>query len=191
MEYASMRKLILQQWSTVDNIIAEEDGGLSFVDTAAQSSEEYQAIALKFLDTVDTMILGSKTYAMSKDYWPNATDQGEYGEKLNNLKKIVASRELQKAPWGDFPACTITDDAVAAVKELKEQDGKDIWLWGSLTVMKDLFDTGLIDEVHLRICPSSRGKGRHLFHDTQKLKLLDATSFDNGLVYARYEVEHK
>ena len=185
-----MRKLIVQQWSTVDNIIAEEDGGLSFVDASAQSSEEYKNIALKFLDTVDTMILGSKTYAMSKDYWPVATDQGEYGEKLNNLKKIVASRELKEAPWGDFPACTITDDIVATVKELKEQDGKDIWLWGSLTVMKDLFDAGLIDEVDLRICPSSRGKGKHLFHDTQKLKLLDTTSFDNGLVYARYEVQH-
>lgn len=185
-----MRKLIVQQWSTVDNIIAEEDGGLSFVDASAQGSEEYQDIALKFLDTVDTMILGSKTYAMSKDYWPTATDQGEYGEKLNNLKKVVASRELKEAPWGDFPACTITDDAVATIKELKERDGKDIWLWGSLTVMRDLFEAGLIDEVDLRICPSSRGKGKHLFHDMQQLKLLDVTSFDNGLVYARYEVRH-
>ena len=185
-----MRKLIVQQWSTVDNIIAEEDGGLSFVDASAQSSEEYKNIALKFLDTVDTMILGSKTYAMSKDYWPTATDQGEYGEKLNGLKKIVASRELKEAPWGDFPAATVTSDAVATIKELKEQDGRDIWLWGSLMVMKDLFDAGLIDEVDLRICPSSRGKGKHLFHDSQNLKLLDATKFDNGLVYARYEVKH-
>src|ERR1044071_10287978 len=141
MEYkVNMRKLIVQQWSTVDNIIAEEDGGLSFVNAEAQSSEEYQNIALQFLDTVDTMILGSKTYAMSKYYWPTATDQGEYGEKLNSLNKIVASRELKEAPWGDFPAATITDDIVTTVKELKEQDGKDLWLWGSLTVMKDLFE---------------------------------------------------
>jgi len=185
-----MRKLIVQQWSTVDNIISEEDGGLSFVDAEAQSSDEYQKIALEFLDTVDTMILGSKTYAMSKDYWPHATDQGEYGEKLNSLDKIVASRELREAPWGGYPACDITDDAVATIKKLKEQDGKDIWLWGSLTVMKDLFDAGLIDKVDLRICPSSRGKGKHLFHDTQQLKLLDITPFDNGMVYARYEVRH-
>lgn len=88
------------------------------------------------------------------------------------------------------PACTITNDIVATVKELKKQDGKDIWLWGSLTIMKELFDAGLIDEVDLRICPSTRGKGKHLFHDTQELKLLKATSFDNGLVYIRYEVQH-
>ena len=53
-----------------------------------------------FIDSVDTMILGANTYDQTKDYWPNAADQGEYGEKLNNLTKFVASATLEDAPWG-------------------------------------------------------------------------------------------
>ena len=56
------------------------------------------------------MILGANTYDQSKDYWPNADEQGEYGEKLNNLTKFVASSKLDDAPGGDFPAATVTRD---------------------------------------------------------------------------------
>jgi len=55
------------------------------------------------IDSVDTMILGANTYDQSKDYWPNADEQGEYGERLNNLTKFVASSKLKGASWGDFP----------------------------------------------------------------------------------------
>jgi hypothetical protein len=63
-----------------------------------------KASAMGFIDSVDTLILGANTYAQAKDYWPYADDQGEYSEKLNNL---------------------------ATIRELREQSGKDIWLWGS------------------------------------------------------------
>ncbi|WP_257668961.1 dihydrofolate reductase family protein [Parapedobacter tibetensis] len=108
--------------------------------------EDLGAAALEFIDTVDTMILGANTYAMSKDYWPTSDDQGEYGEKLNNLTKFVASSSLKDAPWGKFPAATA--HPVASVRELKEQDGKDIWLWGSLKLMQSMFEAGVVDEVH-------------------------------------------
>jgi hypothetical protein len=63
-----------------------------------------------FIDSVDTMILGANTYAQSTGYWPYAEEQGEYGEKLNNLTKFVASSKLDDAPWGDFSAATVTRD---------------------------------------------------------------------------------
>lgn len=88
------------------------------------------------------MILGANTYTMGKEYWPTADDQGEFGEKLNNLTKFVASSRLKDAPWGKFPAATVTADPVATVRELKEQDGKDIWLWGSLKLMQSMFKAG-------------------------------------------------
>src|SRR6266496_1998655 len=184
-----MRKLIVQQWVTVDNIAAEVDGGLSFVNEQAQSDNKLKAQLLEFIDTVDTMILGANTYAMSKDYWPNATDQGEYGEKLNQLNKIVASTNLKEAPWGNFSAATVTSDAAATLKELKKQDGKDMWLWGSLTLMKSMFEAGLIDEVRLLVCPTTRGKGRYMFTDRRDLQLIAAESFENGVVMLRYEVK--
>jgi hypothetical protein len=47
------------------------------------------------------MILGANTYAMAKGYWPTNTDQGEFGEKLNNLTKFIASSNLKDAPGVD------------------------------------------------------------------------------------------
>ena len=186
-----MRRLIAQQWVTVDNIAAEEDGGLSFVTAEPFTDEDssaYKSSLMGFMDTLDTMILGANTYNQSKDYWPTATDQGEWGEKLNNLTKFVASSTLDDAPWGDFPAATVTGDPVATIRELKEQDGKDIWLWGSLTLMHSLMEAGVLDEVRLLVCPVSRGKGRRVFEDRQDLKLAEATGFDHGVVLMRYEV---
>ncbi|TDD19514.1 deaminase [Kribbella turkmenica] len=187
-----MRKLVVQQWVTVDTIAAEEDGGLSFV--AGEPFDDkvtdnpFQNNLMAFIDSVDTMILGATTYNQSKGGWPYAEEQGEYGRKLNNLTKFVASSTLQDAPWGDFPAATVTREPAATIRELKEQSGKDIWLWGSLTLMRSLLDAGVVDEVRMLVCPATRGKGTRLFADPRNLKLIEASSFDNGVAILRYEV---
>ncbi|WP_181772111.1 dihydrofolate reductase family protein [Amycolatopsis pittospori] len=186
-----MRRLVVQQWVTVDNIAAEEDGGLGFVSVepfSEKSDPAFKASVMGFIDSVDTMILGANTYAQSKDYWPHAEDQGEYGKKLNSLTKFVASSKLDDAPWGDFPAATVTRDPAATIRELKEQSGKDIWLWGSLTLMHSLLADGLVDEVRQLVCPVTRGKGTRVFADRQDLKAIEATLFDNGLTLLRHEV---
>ncbi|MFC4950628.1 dihydrofolate reductase family protein [Pseudonocardia sp. GCM10023141] len=188
-----MRKLIVQQWVTVDNIAAEEDGGLSFVSGEPFDDEitedPFQNSVMGFIDSVDTMILGANTYNQSKGYWPYADDQGEYGKKLNSLTKFVASSKLDEAPWGDHPAATVTRDPAATIRELKEQSGKDIWLWGSLELMRSLLAAGLVDEVQMRVCPTTRGRGTRVFEDRQDLKLVEGTSFDNGVVLLRYEIK--
>lgn len=188
-----MRKLVVQQWVTVDNIAAEEDGGLSFVSGEPFDDEitddPFKNNMMGFIESVDTMILGANTYNQAKGYWPYADDQGQYGKKLNNLTKVVASSKLDDAPWGDFSAATVTRDAAATIRELKEQSGKDIWLWGSLTLMHSLLDAGVVDEVRMLVCPVSRGKGTRVFEDRQDLKVVEATAFENGLAILRYEIK--
>ena len=107
----NLRKLMVQQWVTVDNIAAEEDGGLSFVSGepfSETTNRAFKGSVMGVIDSVDTMILGT-IYAQAKGYWPYADYQGEYGEKLNNLTKFVASSSWM-TPWGDFPAATVTRD---------------------------------------------------------------------------------
>ncbi len=120
----------------------------------------FKARVMGFIDSVDTMIVGVN--AQAKGYWPYADDQGEYGEKLN-LTKFVASSRLDDAPWGDFPAATVTRDPVVTIRELKDQSGKDIWLWGSLELMHSMLDAGVVDEVWMPVRPASRGKGTRVF----------------------------
>ena len=185
------RKLVVQQWVTVDNVAAEEDGGLSFVSGEPFSETDtsaFKANLMGFIDSVDTMILGANTYAQSVDYWPHADDQGEYGEKLNNLEKVVASSTIEDAPWGDFTPATVTRDPVGAIRKLKEQPGKDLWLWGSLSLMHSLLDADVVDEVRMLLCPQTRGGGTYLFRDRQDLALVEATAFENGVVLLRYAI---
>jgi dihydrofolate reductase len=189
----NVRKLIVQQWVTVDNIAAEEDGGLTFVSAEPFNDEvtdnPFQNELMSFINSVDTLILGANTYRQTKDYWPHATDQGRYGEKLNGQTKVVASSSLDAAPWGDFPAATVTPDPVATIRELKQHDGKDLWLWGSLTLMQSLLDARVVDEVRMLVCPASRGAGRRVFTDRQDLALIEATRFDNGLALLHYGIQ--
>ncbi|VXB25018.1 Dihydrofolate reductase [Microbacterium sp. 8M] len=187
-----MRKLIAQQWVTLDDIVAEEDGGLGFVTPLPFDDAHptpFQDRIMAMIDSVDTLILGADTYRQSTG-WADATDQGEYGRKLNELTKYVASTTLDEAPWGAFPAATVTADPLATVRELKDQDGKNLWLWGSLTLMQSLFEAGLIDEVLLLVCPTTRGRGRRFFQDRRDLVLREATGFDHGVVLLRYEVKN-
>ena len=155
------------------------------------TDEGIKASVMEFIDTVDTMILGANTYATFKDYWPHATDQGEFGKRLNNLTKFVASTTLKAAPWDGFSPATITSDPVGTVQDLKQRHGKDIVLWGSLTLMKAMFEADVVDEVQMRICPASRGKGTRLFADRRELRLVEARPFQSGVVLLRYGVHRK
>ena len=83
----------------------------------------------------------------------------------------------------------MTRDPAATIRELKEQSGKNIWLWGSLKPMHSLLAVGVVDEITLLVRPASRGKGTRIFEDRQDLKLVEATSFENGVVLLRYEIK--
>lgn len=164
---------------------------MSFVSVrpfALSRDDDFKASAMDFIDSVDTMILGANTYAMAHSYWPTADDQGAYGEKLNRLTKVVGSTKLRDAPWGTYPAATVTHDAVATIRELKGEGGKNLWLWGSLTLMRSAFDADLVDEVQLRVCPTTRGRGVPMFEARRDLRLIEARSFENGIVLLRYDV---
>jgi dihydrofolate reductase len=82
----------------------------------------------------------------------------------------------------------VTRDPAATIRELKQQSGKDIWLWGSLKLMHSLLATGVVDEVRMLVCPVSRGKGTRIFEDRSDLKPVEATLFDNGVVLLRYDI---
>lgn len=187
-----MRKLIVQQYMTLNGYGAEEDGGMSFVasEPFGKSDDKVRNDALGFIEGIDTMIIGRNTYEMFKDYWPNTTEEGEFADKLNMLKKYVGSTTLSKAPWGTYEPAEITEDAVRTVQELKQQDGKDIVLWGSFSLMNAMFEASMVDEVQLRVCPATRGTGTRIFDRTHELKLKKCESFENGIVMLCYDVVH-
>ncbi len=101
-----MRKLVVQQWVTVDNIAAEEDGGLSFVSGepfSETTNSAFKASVMGLIDSVDTMILGATTYDQSKGYWPYADEQGEYGRSSTTSPSSSPRRSWMTLPGATFP----------------------------------------------------------------------------------------
>jgi dihydrofolate reductase len=120
-----------------------------------------------FLDTVDTMLVDATTYNFFTEYLPESKEQADsFTDKVGSLSKHVVSTELKEAPWGVWGPTTIIKDNVSdEITKLKEQNGKDILIWGSMTLAHSLMKEGLIDEVQLRAIPTTLGKGKPVLVD--------------------------
>ncbi len=185
-----MRKLIVQEWLTLDGYAADKDGELFFVESKELNKyADYDV--LKFLESIDTILLGAVTYKLFVDFWPTATTGQELiADKLNETDKIIFSNTITHAPWGKWKEATVINgDAVAAVRKLKQLEGKDMILWGSISLAQSLMKENLIDEYHINICPLIIGQGLAFFPNDIRvidLELLEMKKYDSGLIVLKY-----
>jgi dihydrofolate reductase len=187
-----MKAVILQEFVSVDGMAAAADGSVDFVPAATRGDQSFGKRQLEFFDSIDTILLGRVTYQMFAQYWPNVNsgDDKVFADKVNAIPKIVFSNSLKRAPWGGFePATVVNTSAVAEVERLKQGTGKDMVIWGSLSLAKDLIKQGLVDEFQLIVCPVVLGEGRKLFENNEtagEMHLLTTRSFDRGAVLLSY-----
>lgn len=186
-----MRKLIAEEWISLDGYAADRNGTTDFFPSteANRYSDEDQ---LKFLEGIDTILLGRKTYEIFVDFWPTDKSKQEIiAPRLNEIPKVVISGTLKHAPWGKWPNAEVrSGDAIDVVRKLKQQKGKDIVLWGSISLTQALMKADLIDELHLQVIPTQLGEGRLLFPKADRsreltlvgTKLYDAT----GVMLLKY-----
>ena len=187
-----MRKLILEEWMSLDGHVADKDGQLDFFTSVSpEKNRDSDVDQLKFLDSIDTILFGRKTYELFADYWPTATvDKEVIADKLNAMKKLVFSNTLLNAPWGKWPAAeVINGEAINAIKQLKLLPGKDMIMWGSISIAQALMSANLIDEYHIQLCPVLTGGGRRLFIEQAietQLKVLEVRTYNTGMVFLNY-----
>jgi dihydrofolate reductase len=184
-----MRNLILQEFVSVDGMAAGPDGSTDFIPASSRGDQSLERRQERFLDCIDTILLGRKTYEMFVEYWPKVTSENEpLADKLNAIPKVVFSTTLDRAPWGHWQEATVTKgDATREIERLKQQPGKDMVIWGSLSLAQSLMPEGVIDEYELIVCPVVLGEGRRLFEDNAApTEMLSSRSFDRGTVLLSY-----
>lgn len=189
-----MSKLIVQEFVTIDGFAAAADGALEFMPSAGKlpADPQLEREQLRFIqEQVDTMLLGRATYQLFNSYWPTAsTDKDIVADALNALSKVVVSRTLSQAPWGERgEQTTVARDGAEAAAALRRRSGKGAVVWGSLTLARSLAAAGLVDECQLYVCPSVLGKGQPLFapgSGLRSLRLLEARPYESGVVLLRY-----
>jgi dihydrofolate reductase len=189
-----MRKVVVQQFVTLDGFAAGPNGELDFVtETGAATdptSGPFVEDQLAFIESLDTILLGAETYRMFAAYWPEQTTETQaIADALNATPKVVFSSTLESAPWGNWePARLVSGSAAEEVRRLKAEPGKNMVVWGSLALSDSLMREGLVDEYRLQVCPVVLGRGKRLFEDglaTEWLTHLETNTYDD-MVAVRY-----
>ena len=184
-----MRKIIVTEFITLDGVI-EAPGGDETPHPhggwqTPYNSPEAGKYKVDELSSVDTLLLGRKTYDTFAGYWP-AQKGAEFADPINRMAKYVVSRSLQKAEWNNSHILRDLDQDVQA---LKNTDGGNILVYGSGTLVKGLLHHNLIDELRLMVYPVSIGGGLRLFDDNRELKkfaLKHARITGEGIIILEY-----
>lgn len=136
----------------------------------------------------DAMLLGRVTYQEFAAYWPGSTDDQGIGTHMNNTPKYVVSTTLENADdWQN--STLINGNVVEEITKLKQQEGKNIGITGSPTLIRSLLRDDLLDELQLLVHPIVVGKGKRLFPDGSEkkgLKLVDSRTFSTGVLALTY-----
>ena len=138
----------------------------------------------------DTLLIGRVTYDSFAGAWPDREAGGgedaPFAKKLGDARKVVVSRQPLSFTWRNTEQ--LQGDLVDGVAKLKAEPGGDIGMSGSPSIVRQLLEAGLLDELHLLVHPVVIGTGMRLFDDSAKvpLRLLSSTTFETGVLHLVY-----
>lgn len=165
---------------SLDGYIADKAGGVEWLngdDSDTENLGSYEG----FIKTIDTVILGYNSYyqivnELSPDHWV-----------YSGLKSYVITHNIK--PATDEIIFT-NRDISELIKEIKNENGKDIWICGGASIVNQCIALDIIDKYHIAIIPTILGNGIRLFKTQaieHKLQLISACNYNgiNELVYER------
>lgn len=178
----SKRKIILDLAVTLDGYIEGKNGEVDWC--IMEPDMDFS----KFLNQIDTILYGRKSYDMWGEFSPETTDEAEkeMWELVHSKEKIVFSKTLNKT---DSKVNYLNNTIKEEMLKLKDQPGKDIWLYGGSSIITTFINLGLVDEFRLSVHPVILGEGKPLFIDIKQrvnLQLVNSRTFKSGVVQLIY-----
>ncbi|MBN8575509.1 MAG: dihydrofolate reductase [Cyclobacteriaceae bacterium] len=167
-----MRRITLGVAVTLDGFIEGPNGEYDWCFT----DQDYGIT--EFSKQVDALVMGRKTFDTMKGY--------EGPSPWSHAKTYVFSRTLKAAPGVEV----LSGNVLESMNHLRQQPGKDIWLFGGADLAAQFSNHNLIDEYWLSVHPILLGTGKPLFKnlaDRKKLKLVESKTYATGLVSLRYQ----
>ena len=183
-------RVVVTEYVTLDGVMEAPGGEEGHPHTGWVfdfHDSELETFKLDETLAVDAHLLGRVTYEGFAEAWPSRS--GPLADKINSMPKYVASTTLKEPlEWNN--STVLQGDVPAAVTKLKKQDGGDILVAGSRTLVHTLLEHDLVDELRLMVFPVVLGSGGRVFPDTPDktvLKLVDTKQFDSGVMVHTYQ----
>ena len=180
-----MRKLIMWNLMTLDGYFeGPRAWDLEFHEYAW--GEELRRFSLEQGREVGALLFGRTTYEGMAAHWSTATD--DIADFMNTVPKYVFSRTLESADWNN--TTLVKGDTSETVARLKEQPGKDLFVFGSADLSAGLIRHGLFDEYRIGLVPVTTGEGNPLFkRDSEplRLELVESRPLGDRCLLLRYQ----
>lgn len=173
-----MRKIKLYIATSLDGKIAKPNGSVEWLESIPNPDNSDYGYT-KFYESIDTTIQGYNTYNQIIGWGI----EFPYSGKKNYV--ITRKQGLSNTEHVDF----ISSDHIKFIQQLKEEEGKDIWLVGGGQLNTMLLEANLIDEIQLFVMPVVLTAGIDMFAATPKegsLKYIDSKVYSNGVVALKY-----
>jgi dihydrofolate reductase len=184
-----MGKIVVTEFSSLDGVMQAPGGedfkykGWSFEFDRGEDGNQFK---LDEAMEADALLLGRRTYESFAGAWPER--EGEFADKFNEMPKYLVSSKITDPEWNN--TTRLEGDVVEAVRKLRDEFDGVIQVPGSRTLVQDLIENDLVDQINLMIFPVVLGTGDKVFgeySDKKALKLVESKTVGEGVVVLVYE----
>ena len=177
------RKIVVYIATSADGYIARPNGDVEWLTRRPRTVDYGMG---RFQRTIDTILLGRKTYDWAMNYARRTGMKNVFDTKLANY--VFSRKPPKRAPPG---VKFVSEPVKAFARRLRAAPGKQIWMMGGGELIASFLDAGEIDEFDIHVMPVFIGKGIPLVaprHRDVSLRLLASRKYPDGVVRLHYEV---
>jgi dihydrofolate reductase len=186
----TMRKLKLQMQMTINGYVAQPNGENDWMTW--NPDDEFIAFLSSLIDSSDTLLIGRKLVTGGFiEFWEKtavSNPDHPFAKKIVDIPKVIFTKTLDESRWNNTTLAK--GDLADGIAHLKEQNGKDILVFGGAGFVSSLIKEGLIDEYHLIVNPTAIADGMTIFNSVngvQKFTPIQAKLYSGGKTVLSYK----